>query len=60
LIDGSPLQTTHREFCLWWLRSFENAGNSREKPKNYRSLKIVPRDTTKIAVKATFFIIAFK
>jgi len=27
LIDGSPLQATRREFCLWWLRSFENAGN---------------------------------
>jgi len=27
LIDGSLLQTTRREFCLWWLRSFENAGN---------------------------------
>jgi len=22
-----PLQTTRRECCLWWLRSFENAGN---------------------------------
>jgi len=28
LIDGSPLQTPGREFCLWWLRSFENAGKS--------------------------------
>jgi len=26
LFDGSPLQTTCREFCLWWLRSFENGG----------------------------------
>jgi len=26
LIDGSPLQLSHHEFCLWWLRSFENAG----------------------------------
>jgi len=26
-IDGSPLQTTRREFCLWWSRSFENSGN---------------------------------
>jgi len=26
LIDGSPLQTTRREFCPWWQRSFENAG----------------------------------
>jgi len=28
LIDGSPLQIAHQEFCLWWLRRFENDGNA--------------------------------
>jgi len=27
LIDGSPLQTTCCEFCLWWPHSFENVCN---------------------------------
>jgi len=26
LIDGNPLWTTRRKFCLWWPYSFENTG----------------------------------